>query len=100
MLEQTEIPGAERPQIPAIERLAATYREHRDERMACAKAEGEAKGKLLAAMLDHGQKAYRCVDGQVVELHESELTVTVRGEAGKGRPKKRKNGEAEGDSGD
>lgn len=90
--KQTEIPGAERAAIPEIEALAGDYRELRDERMALGKREGEAKGKLLRAMLEAKQKAYRCADGQLVELHDGEVTVTVRTQGGKGRPKKKGDG--------
>lgn len=61
--EQTEIPGAERPKIPSLEKAAKIYRDHRDERMAAGREEKKAKDKLLTLMQEHDthDPAGRCL---------------------------------------
>lgn len=64
---QTEIPGTERPSIPEVEEAAEDYRALRDERMALAEKEAEAKRTLITKMKAHNQTAYRYEDNDGVE---------------------------------
>lgn len=65
--QQTEIPGTERREIPAVEEAAETYRAYRDERMDLAEKEAAAKKALIAAGEAHGLSVYRYVDSEGVD---------------------------------
>lgn len=51
--EQTEIPGTERPRIPAIDRAAAKYETARDARMEATEEEVKQKEKLRDVLHEH-----------------------------------------------
>lgn len=69
--KQKHLPGLEPPSIPKIEKLADTYVERRDERMAMLESEIAAKDLLFAAMKEAGLKHYE-YDGKLIEVLATE----------------------------
>jgi hypothetical protein len=70
--KQRHLPGLEPPSIPKIDKLADTYVEHRNSRMAKLEEETAAKDLLWAAMIEAGLKSYETPDGMVVEILSEE----------------------------
>lgn len=65
--KQKHLPGLEPPSIPKIEKLADTYVERRNERMAMLESEIAAKDLLFAAMNEAGLKHYE-YDGKIIDV--------------------------------
>jgi len=70
------LPGTEDAAITEIQNAMIAYVEHRDERMAMTKPEGELKDKLIKAMQKHKRSRY-VYQGRVVEIEETPGTVNV-----------------------
>lgn len=66
-VKKTHLPGLEPPSIPKLEKLADTYVERRNERMAMLESEIASKDLLFAAMNEHGLKHYE-YDGKIIDV--------------------------------
>lgn len=78
---QAELPGTERPCIPAIDERARAYVDTRDERMRLTKQEVEDKQALSEAMHEHEDDLERDDDEQLVYKFvdgDEELTCVVK----------------------
>lgn len=79
--KQVDLPGMENRNIPEIEEAAETYRDARDERIACSKTESDRKQRLIEIMQKHNRTLY-AYKGLLVDLTKK-LDVKVRTERSK-----------------